>query len=128
MIWKHGKNYHQLTETWPSYDDFQYRIHREAKSSRTWRCTTNECKATCTTDLSDLMVLGGRFEHNHSEPDERSIQRHKVRQECKRKDSDEPGERPNKIIMTEIAKQDKTDLLPGDVRLFGDGIFQYCLF
>jgi hypothetical protein len=65
------------------------------------------------TDLSDLMVLDGRFEHNHSEPDERSIQRHKVRQECKRKASDEPGERPNKIIITEI---DTTDLLPGDVK------------
>ena len=87
------------------YDGFQYRIHKETKSSRTWRCTKKECKATCTiTDLSDLTVLDGRFEHNHSEPDERLIQRHKVRQECKRKASDEPGERPNKIIMTEIAK------------------------
>jgi hypothetical protein len=43
------------------YDGFQYGIHREAKSSRTWRCTTKECKATCTTDLSDLMVLDGRL-------------------------------------------------------------------
>ena len=102
-------------------DGFQYRIHREANSSRTWRCTKKESKATCTTDLSDLMVLDGRFEHNHPELDERSIQRHKVRQECKGKASDEPGERPNKIIMTEIAKQDTTDLLPGDVHLFGEG-------
>ena len=53
------------------------------------------------------------FEDNHSE---RSIQRHKVRQKRKRKASDEPGERPNKIIMTEIAKQDTADLLPGDVK------------
>ena len=52
-------------------DGFQYRIHREANSSRTWRCTKKECKATCTTDLSDLMVLDGRFEHNHPELDER---------------------------------------------------------
>jgi hypothetical protein len=28
------------------YDGFQYRIHRKAKSSRTWRCTKKECKAT----------------------------------------------------------------------------------
>jgi hypothetical protein len=86
------------------YDGFQHRIHREAKSLRTLWCTNKECNATCTTDLSDLTVLDGRFEHNHSEPDERLIQRHKVRQECKRKASDEPGERSNKIIMTEIAK------------------------
>jgi len=50
------------------------------------------------------MVLDSRFEHNHSGPDERSIQRHKVRQACTRLTSDEPGERPNKIFMTEIAK------------------------
>jgi hypothetical protein len=41
------------------------------------RGVKKECKATCTTDLSDLMMLDGRFEHDHSEPDERSIQRHK---------------------------------------------------
>ena len=68
------------------------------------------------TVLSDLMVLDGRFELNHSESDERSIQRHKVRQVCKRKASDEPRERPNKIIMTEMAKQDTPDLLTGDVK------------
>jgi hypothetical protein len=73
------------------------------------------------TDLSDLMVLDGRFDHNHSEPDERSIQRHKVRQECKRKASDEPGERPNKIIITEI---DTTDLLPGDVKSVRQAIYR----
>ena len=39
------------------YDGFQYRIHKETKSSRTWRCTKKECKATCTiTDLSDLVL------------------------------------------------------------------------
>lgn len=35
------------------------------------------CKATCTTDHGNLMVLDDRFDHNHSEPDERSIQKHK---------------------------------------------------
>ena len=106
------------------YDGFQHRIHREAKSLRTLWCTKKECNATCTTDLSDLTVLDGWFEHNHSEPDERLIQRHKVRQECKRKASDEPGERPNKIIMTEIAKQDTTDLLPGVVKSVRQGIYR----
>jgi hypothetical protein len=41
-----------------------------------------------------------------------------------RKASDEPGERPNKIIMTEIAKQDTTDLLPGDVKSVRQGIYR----
>ena len=69
------------------------------------------------------MVLDGQFEHNHSEPDERSIQRHKVHQECKRKALDEHGERPNKIIMTDIVKQDTTDLLPGDVKSVRHAIY-----
>jgi hypothetical protein len=60
----------------------------------------------------------------HSESDERWIQRHKVHQESKRKASVEPGERPNKIIMTEIAKQDTTDLLPGDVKSVRQGIYR----
>ena len=69
------------------------------------------------------MVWDSRFKHNHSEPDERSIQRHKVRQEHKREASDEPGERPNKIIMTKIAKQDTTDLLPGDAKSVRQAIY-----
>ena len=94
MIWKHGKICKQQTETWPSsiesIEKLNNREHGDALKKG--------CKAPCTTDLSDLMVLDGRFEHNHSEPDERSIQRHKVCQECKHKASDEPGERPNKVI------------------------------
>jgi hypothetical protein len=68
-----------------------------------------------TTDLSDLMVLDG-----HS-----SITiLCQMRDRCKRKASDEPGERPNKIIMTEIAKQDTTDLLPGDVKSGRQAIYR----
>ena len=69
------------------------------------------------------MVLDGRFEQTHSEPDERSIQRHQVRQECIRKASDEPRERPNKI-MTEIATQDTTAHLPGDVKSVRQAIYR----
>ena len=74
-----------------------------------------------TTDLSDFIGVRRPFEDNHSE---RSIQRHKVCQECKRKASDEPGERPNKTIMTEIAKQDTADLLPGDVKSGRQAIYR----
>jgi hypothetical protein len=62
------------------------------------------------------MIIDGRFEHNHAEPDDRTVQRLKVRQECKRKATDEPRERPNKIIMGEIATQDSTELVPEDVK------------
>jgi hypothetical protein len=51
-------------------------------------------------------------------------QKHKVRQECNRKASDELGERPNKIIMTEIAKQNTTVLLPGDVKSVRQALYR----
>ena len=47
-----------------------------------------------------------------------------VRQEYKSKASDEPGERSNKIIMTEIDKQDTTCLLPGDVKSVRHAIYK----
>jgi hypothetical protein len=120
------------------YQGIKYRVYRESKARRTWRCTKKDCKAVCSTDLNDLMIIDGRFEHNHAEPDNRTVQRLKVRQECKRKDTDEPGERqeckrkdtdepgerPNKIIMGEIARQDSTELVPEDVKSVRQAIYR----
>ena len=90
------------------YQGFKHRVYRESKARRTWCCTKKDCKAVCSTDLNDLMIIDGRYEHNHGEPDDRTVQRLKVRQESKRKATDEAGERPNKIIMGEIARFDRT--------------------
>jgi hypothetical protein len=62
------------------YQGFKYRAYRESKARRTWRCTKKDCKAVCSTDLNDLMIIDGRFEHNHGEPDDRTVQKLKVRQ------------------------------------------------
>jgi hypothetical protein len=70
------------------------------------------------------MIIDGRFEHNHAEPDNRTVQRLKVRQECKRKATDESGERPNKMIMGEIARQDSTELVPEDVKSVRQAIYR----
>ena len=40
------------------------------------------------------------------------------------KDSDEPGERPNKISMTEMLKQDTPDLLTGDLKSVIQAIYR----
>jgi hypothetical protein len=61
------------------------------------------------------MVLGGRFEHNHSEPDERDIERQQIRQHCKRKAIEEPSERPSKLIIQEIEKNNSEEMLPKDI-------------
>ena len=51
-----------------------------SKERRTWRCTKKDCEAVYSTDLNDLMIIDGRFKHNHTEPDDRTVQRLKVRQ------------------------------------------------
>ena len=101
------------------YQGFKNRVYRESEARRTWRCTKKDCKAVCSTDLNDLMIIDGRFEHNHAEPDDRTVQRLKVRQGY-----DEPGERPNKIIMGEIARQDSTELVPEDVKYVRKAIYR----
>ena len=52
-------------------------------------------------DLQELIVLGGRFDHCHEEPNQRNIEKQKVRTECKRKAEEEPCERPCKLIIQE---------------------------
>ena len=78
----------------------------------------------CSADLNDLMIIDGRYEHNHGEPDDRTVQRLKARQECKRKATDEAGERPSKIIMGEIARHDSTELVPEDVKYVPQAIYR----
>jgi hypothetical protein len=56
-------------------------------------------KRHCKTDLDDLIILDGRLEHDHAEPDRRHIERQRVRQACKRKAEDKPSERLSKLII-----------------------------
>ena len=54
------------------------------------------CKARCKTDLEDTMVLGERFDHDHAEEEDRTIERQAaLRQTYKHKAVAEPCERPN---------------------------------
>ena len=106
------------------YQGLKHRVYRESKERRTWRCTKKDCKAVCYTYLNDLMIIDGRYEHNHGEPDDRTVQRLNVRQECKRKATDEAGERPSKIIMGEIARHDSTELVPEDVKYVRQAIYR----
>ena len=46
------------------YQGLKYRAYRESKARRTWRCTKKDCKAVCSTDLYDLMIIDGRFEQS----------------------------------------------------------------
>ena len=96
-------------------DGFKFRKDKVFKNSKAWRCIDKGCNSRCKTDLEELVVLGGRFEHKHSEPDERDIERQQIRQNCKRKAIEEPSERPSKLIVQEIEKNNSEEMLPKDI-------------
>ena len=61
-------------------DGYKYRLDKAFKNTNLWRCTQTRCGARCKTDLTDLMVLDGRTNHNHEIVDDRKTQRSKLRQ------------------------------------------------
>ena len=84
-------------------------------NSKLWRCVEKTCSSRCKTDLEDLIILDGRLEHDHAEPDRRNIKRQRVRQACNRKAEDEPSERPYKLIIKEIEKVGVNELVTQDI-------------
>ena len=71
------------------YEGFRLREDSDSKTANLWRCRT---------DLEDIMILGGRVDHDHVEEEDRTIERQALRQTCKQKAVAEPCERPNKQI------------------------------
>jgi hypothetical protein len=65
-------------------DGFKFRKDKIFKNSKLWRCVEKTCSSRCKTDLDDLIMLYGRLEYDHAEPDRRNIERQRVRQACKR--------------------------------------------
>ncbi|XP_048760193.1 uncharacterized protein LOC125669601 isoform X5 [Ostrea edulis] len=106
------------------YNGYLYRLTRESKYAKFYRCTKKDCKANCKTDLADLTILDGRFDHNHPQPEDKQFHRHKVRQGCKRKATEDPVERPSTIILNEVAKNYPVDFLPEDVHALRQAIYR----
>ena len=48
------------------YEGFRLRKERDSKTANLWRCRT---------DLEDIMILGGRFDQDHVEEEDRTIER-----------------------------------------------------
>ena len=63
------------------YECFRLRNDRDSKTANLWRCRT---------DLEDIMILEGRFDHDHVEEEDRTIERQALRQTCKQKAVAEP--------------------------------------
>ena len=96
-------------------DGFKFRKDNNFKNSKLWRCVEKTCSSRCKTELDDLIILDGRLEHDHAEPDRRNIERQRVRQACERKAEDEPSERPSKLIIKEIEKIGVNELVTQDI-------------
>ena len=45
------------------YEGFRLRKERDSKTANLWRCKTN---------LEDIMILGGRLDHDHVEEEDRT--------------------------------------------------------
>lgn len=105
-------------------EGFKYRIDKENKTTHLWRCIKRSCIARCKTDIDDLMILDGKMEHNHEADDDRKTERHKLRQECKRKAEEQPTERPKKIIIAETGKIGNHELIPEDVSAVRQAVYR----
>ena len=55
------------------------------------------------------MILGGWFDHDHVEEEDRTIERQALRQACKQKVVAEPCERPNKLIARSVNRCSSAD-------------------
>ena len=106
------------------YEGFRFRKDRDSKTVHLWRCVKKTCKAICRTDLEDTLILGGRFDHDHVEEDDRTIERQALRQTCKQKAVAEPSERPNKLIIAEVQKNSSSEMLPQDVRAVRQAVYR----
>ena len=105
------------------HDGFKYRKEKETSKSVLWRCVEKNCKSRCKTDTDIQMILGGNFNHTYGEIDTRSVERQRIRQGCKRKATEEPSERPSKII-NEIQKTNPAEILPQDITSVRQAIYR----
>jgi hypothetical protein len=81
-------------------------MDKQNKSSHLWRCVKRSYNARCKTDVNDLMILDNqRMDHSQEPEQERTLQRQKLRQECKKRALEETTERPKKELITELRKR-----------------------
>ena len=90
--------------------EFYMKVKQGLKNRKFAEMREKTCKARCRTDLEDTMILGGRFDQDHVEEEDRTIERQALRQTCKQKAVAEPCERTNKLITSKC-----TTFMPASV-------------
>ena len=98
--------------------DFKYRLDKTTTTTKLWRCTKRGCLARCKTNLEGTEALGFTNQHDHDEGSQSDIQLQKLRQQCKRKATEDPFERQSKIIRKQVFEADGNgggEFLPSDI-------------
>ncbi|GFR63693.1 hypothetical protein ElyMa_005489300 [Elysia marginata] len=90
-------------------ENYRFKCARVTKTTKEWRCTTDRCKARCTTDLDTTIVIHSSTCHNHSSMTAEDKEKHKIRQFCKRKATDDISARPSKIVCSELRSTESLD-------------------
>lgn len=103
-------------------DGFRFRQDRQQKHSVSWRCTNYHCSSRCTTDLQITEVMKQPTEHNHPPESEKTVQRHQIRGELKRKATEHLEERPLKMACTEAIKFESLDF--NDAKMLRQSIYR----
>ena len=88
------------------YGGFKFRLDKTTNATKLWRCTKRGCQARCKTDLAGTVTLDLQNIHNHQPEQDEQLNRQKLRQNCKRKATEDHFERPSKIIRHEIMAED----------------------
>ena len=104
---------------------FRFRQDKINKCTMNWRCVRRDCKAKCKTAL-DNEFISVKNDHNHDEESSRSIEVHKLRQSCKGKATEDPFQRPSKVIALEIQKgvAQTEEMLPKDMKMIRRAVYR----
>ena len=89
---------------------YLYSLKKVTKISKNWQCTNVQCQGKLRTSLDGTVLIHDDTNHNHPS-DEKSVKTNVLRQTCKRKEAEDPYERPRKKVIREVKKVECSGLL-----------------
>lgn len=97
-------------------EGFKYRKFRvKSNGDILWRCTSRNCSSSLVTNNSSSCIISLGQAHNHDVCSPRSLERHVIRNACKRKATEDLHERPAKLIRKELTVIENENLHSRDI-------------
>ena len=98
-------------------DKFKYCFVRKRQDGYIkWVCTDKNCTASILTTADKKSLHQSTGEHKHLINSQQKIERHILRENCKRKTDGNISTRPLKIIRTELIKDNPTHIRYSDIQ------------